>query len=97
MCLRPLTIDLSKRSRYFSYGSVLRKEVTVPCGKCWQCQMTARNELLLRIKDEYETCVGKNGKVAFVTFTYDEDKVPCFTYSFEKSDNPSLSVERGVS
>lgn len=97
MCLRPLTIDLSKRSRYFVYGTVLPKEVQVPCGRCWQCQMTARNELLLRIKSEYDACIGKEGKVAFVTFTYSEETVPCFTYSLEKSYSEAEGKELNVS
>lgn len=96
MCLRPLHIDLSRRSRYYNLGTVLHREVDVPCGKCWQCQMTQRNDHLLRIKDEYEQCVSKGGRVAFLTFTYREDCVPCYTYTLAKPDNPAEDKERVI-
>lgn len=89
MCLSPLKLDISKRKKYFNLGDVLRKDVIVPCGRCAQCQMTSRNDLLLRTRSEYERCVSKGGKVAFLTFTYSDDNVPCYTYYLE----PDLSVD----
>lgn len=95
MCLNPLTIDISKRKRYFNLGDVLRKSVTVPCGKCYQCQMSSRNDLLLRVRSEYQQCVSAGGQVAFLTFTYSDEHVPCYTYHLEDDltvDDPKASM-----
>lgn len=46
--------------------------------------MSARNDMYLRTVQEYNDCVSQGGKVAFVTFTYDEDHVPLVRYSLDK-------------
>lgn len=84
MCLNPIKLDMSLQKRYYNLGDVIKKDVIVPCGKCWQCQTTARNALLLRVREEYDECIKKGGKVAFVTFTYRDEDVPCYTYRFER-------------
>lgn len=46
--------------------------------------MSARNDMYLRTVQEYNDCVSRGGKVAFVTFTYDEDHIPVVRYSLDK-------------
>lgn len=46
--------------------------------------MSARNDMYLRTVEEYNDCVSKGGKVAFLTFTYDEDNIPVVRYSLDR-------------
>lgn len=97
MCLSPLKLDISRKKRYFNLGDVLRKEVIVPCGSCSECQMTAHNDLLIRIRSEYDHCVKHGGRVAFVTFTYNEENVPCYTYCMERLGSDEFDKEVQIS
>lgn len=84
MCVTPLHITTAYRSRYFYPDAPSAYSSVVPCGQCEQCRMSARNDMYLRTVQEYNECVSKGGKVAFVTFTYDEDNIPVVRYSLDK-------------
>lgn len=85
MCQNSIHIKTAYRSRYFYPDSPSAYSSVVPCGQCEQCRMSARNDMYLRTVEEYNDCVSKGGKVAFVTFTYDEDNVPVVRYSLDKA------------
>lgn len=84
MCLTPLHIKTAYRSRYFYPDAPSSYSSVVPCGQCEQCRMSARNDMYLRTLHEYNDCVSQGGKVAFITFTYDEDHIPVVRYSLDK-------------
>lgn len=84
MCTCSLHIKTAYRSRYFYPDAPSAYSSVVPCGQCEQCRMSARNDMYLRTVQEYNDCISKGGKVAFVTFTYDEDNIPVVRYSLDK-------------
>lgn len=86
MCIQSLHINTAYRSRYFYPDAPSVYSSVVPCGQCEQCRMSARNDMYLRTVQEYNECVSKGGKVAFLTFTYDEDNVPTVRYSLDRND-----------
>lgn len=84
MCTQSLHIKSAYRSRYFYPDAPSAYSSVVACGQCEQCRISARNDMYLRTVQEYNDCVSRGGKVAFVTFTYDEDHVPVVRYSLDK-------------
>lgn len=56
----------------------------VPCGHCYQCRMTAFNDLFLRTRAEYRSCIANGGLSLFLTYTYSEDNVPYMSYSVDE-------------
>lgn len=83
MCTHSLHITTAYRSRYFYPDAPSAYSSVVPCGQCEQCRTSSRNDIYLRTLQEYNDCVSKGGKVAFLTFTYDEDNVPTVRYSLD--------------
>ena len=63
-CSNPKTITIKKNGTDY--------KIHVPCGKCYACQNTSRAEWALRCKYELKNCKC----LAFVTLTYDNDKLP---------------------
>lgn len=62
MCLTPMSV----RSKDGPF-------VTVPCGKCSECLTKRRQDWFIRLKEhlkDYE-------KASFVTFTYNDESLPC--------------------
>lgn len=90
MCLSPLNISLGS-TRYFSPEASLLFNSDVPCGHCYQCRMTAFNDLFLRTRAEWRSCVRNNGLSLFLTFTYDEHHVPFMQYFLDDNGLITLS------
>lgn len=74
MCLTPIRIPTNKVLFNPSYDRLYN---IVPCGKCSACLEQKRFSYEVRSYYEYIKCKEHNGLTLYVTFTYDEDNVPC--------------------
>lgn len=83
MCYNKLHVDTSKKCRYFYYGHSQKCIFDVPCGICEECIRDAQMDYFLRMKAEYDACIADGGKVAFVTFTYNDDSIPAYVYHYD--------------
>lgn len=80
MCVSPLTIR--NRSIYQNKWDS-PYTYTVPCCKCDSCRELQRTEWETRLSYEINDCYAHNGKVVFLTPTYDNKHLPVFRYSDE--------------
>lgn len=83
MCYNKLHLDLSYRCRYFFNGHSQNCIHDVPCGICEECIRDIQMDYFIRMKSEYEQCVANGGKVAFLTFTYRDDRIPAYSYHYD--------------
>lgn len=98
MCLSPISVDISKKQRYFNLSGLIMSHTMVPCGKCEECKSTLRNDEFLRIREEYNNCIQFGGKALFLTFTYSDDNVPVLNYRLSDDGTDIVpTFSRGVS
>lgn len=72
MCTNPRTIRVPSSSYEIRRGDSPFKEVTVPCGKCFECLKAKQNSLSLRCAREAEY----KGNCSFLTLTYNDNSLP---------------------
>lgn len=82
MCLNPLHLDLSKRTKYFFPGYSQLINVDVPCCCCDECVSASQNDMFVRMKSEYDLCISKGGSVAFLTFTFNDFYISACRYFY---------------
>lgn len=96
MCYKPLTIDIKHRQRYFNgVEKISNNTVTVPCGHCEHCMATIRNDIYLRMLEEFKQSQLQQGKALFLTFTYSEYNIPRYEYFIENEEliiNPIKTI-----
>lgn len=80
MCLRSFDVNLSYRSKYFYPGYSHPCFVSVPCNSCEECIKSAQDDYFVRCHSEFDDCVMNGGRVAFLTFTFDDYSVPRYKY-----------------
>lgn len=79
MCTRPIRIKNPTKE----YKDGTRPWLYVPCGTCEECRSTKSDNWYQRIMMEFAECRRHQGKVVFVTFTYNDDHVPRYYYDEE--------------
>ncbi|UPW41355.1 replication initiator protein [Sigmofec virus UA08Rod_3874] len=82
MCLNPIHLNISSRTKYYYKGYASLVNTEVPCCMCDECVSISQTDNFIRIASEYEECIKNGGKCAFVTFTFDNDNVPFYSYSY---------------
>lgn len=83
MCYNKLRLNTSYHCRYFFTGYAQKCIHDVPCGICEECVRDVQMDYFVRMKSEYEHCISNGGNVAFLTFTYSDDKIPAYSYHFD--------------
>lgn len=76
MCTHP--IHIINRSRRFRPG-IDKPVLTVPCGKCEECQSRKMDDWFIRATAEYKRVTKSGGFVWFPTLTYDNDNLPVWS------------------
>lgn len=85
MCLNSIPINISGRLSRVRPGFASAGVVNTPCGVCDECISQFQNDYFIRCFSEYQECISKGGKVAFLTFTYDNYNVPLVRYNLNES------------
>lgn len=74
MCYRPLHI---KANSVYRNTNVSASTYDVPCGKCESCRDMYRSMWKCRLWHELESTQKNGGNSVFLTFTYNNDCLPC--------------------
>lgn len=74
MCLSP--INIINPSKFVSLSHRERYVLSVPCGRCSECQQKRSNEWYYRAKYEFDDTVANGGYVLFDTLTYSNEFLP---------------------
>lgn len=83
MCINP--IKIKNKSFVITSNEPLFYEV--PCGKCYQCQLTEKNSWAFRSHIEMQQCLSNGGFVYFDTLTYAPAYLPSLKLYFEDIPN----------
>lgn len=77
MCTQPITINNPSvyHNRFFS-----PEKLNVPCGHCDECNLSQQGDWRTRLNFEVEDLYSRGGIGVFLTFTYNNDNLPHFSY-----------------
>lgn len=73
MCIKLRTI--SNPTHSFTYG-LTKTSLSVPCGECYECQQSLKNEWFFRNYAEFKSTTASGGSTFFITLTYADEYLP---------------------
>lgn len=78
MCKQPINILNPKLKAAHSNFNIAADPLylTIPCGKCAECQIRKQQDWITRLAYEYQYTLSVGGYALFETFTYAEENVP---------------------
>lgn len=80
MCINCKTVKV--KTKYFYPGYCSRAFLPVGCGVCQDCIDTVHRDYFVRLSSEFEACDKSGGLCIFLTYTFNENNVPCVRYSY---------------
>lgn len=80
MCINSKFVKV--RTKYFYPGYCARAFLPVGCGLCQDCVDSVHRDYFVRLSSEFESNMQSGGLCIFLTYTFDEQHVPCVRYSY---------------
>lgn len=72
MCTNPRYISVAPSPVDYLRGNATRRQIPIPCGKCFECLAARQNSFMIRAYREAQ----KYGSMYHLTLTYDEKHLP---------------------